>query len=130
MVSSIGRPALGIGVMGALVAALVMVLLLVSGSTETKPAEAHGWPTNGCSHAPDSGPWFNFHESCDYHDRCLYYGWSTKAGCDYNFYLQMRSYCLNTYPWSHPYRGACLYTAWIYYQAVKNLSWVCNIWRC
>lgn len=107
-------------------AVLAAVLVLISeNAAAPTPVSAHPAPADGCSFAPDSGPWFNFHNACDNHDRCYVGHWTDKLSCDYRFYQDMLSYCRSTYGWWQWQRYACNQTAWAYYTGVSTAGWAC-----
>jgi len=131
MNNSVTRPALGVGAMASLIAVLVLVLILLSGATESRPAEAHGWPTDGgCSPYPsamNSGPYWNFHNACDNHDRCFVLHSDTYWGCNWKFRSEMRSSCYGAYQWWQWQRPACLALADVYYAGVTAFGWPCYV---
>ena len=90
-------------------------------------APQHGAYQNGCSFSPDSGPWWNFHSSCDRHDLCYHYhyyggGYSGRLGCDNEFLGNMYASCNNRYSAWNPLRAACYRTANEYYSWVRALG--------
>jgi hypothetical protein len=96
-------------------------------TVQTVTAPTHG---DACTASPDSGPFFNFHDSCHWHDWCYavhpygggYYG---RLDCDNGFLSRMRSSCYNRYPswWQVPARGVCYGIANDYYLAVRAAGW-------
>jgi hypothetical protein len=121
------RIALGLATTAMAVAVAVAVLLVISRDGAATPAAAHPSPADGCSFAPDSGPWFNFHNACDRHDLCYIGHWTDKLSCDYRFLQDMRNYCYGTYQWWQWQRAACLATAWTYYTGVSTAGWACYL---
>jgi hypothetical protein len=78
---------------------------------------------------PDSGPVFNFHEPCHWHDWCYGakpYGRNEvgRARCDAGFYGRMLDSCQNRYPrwYQVVQRTACNQVAQTYYAAVVALG--------
>ena len=96
----------------------------------TAPAAvAHGPNENGCSFSPDSGPTFNFHASCDQHDRCYHNkpAGRSRAGknkCDAVFLSSMLHSCRvrNSGALSGPKKAACYSIASLYYSAVQRFG--------
>ena len=93
--------------------------------SESTPVSAHG---DACTNAPDSGPFWNFHDSCHRHDDCYArkpYGNSQwgRLRCDSNFYSNMRSSCSSRCAWYDPRRGWCNNAASIYGAAVVAAGW-------
>ena len=92
-------------------------------------ASAHGSYQNGCSYSPDSGyapVYFNFHNSCDWHDLCYHYhyygnGSAGRKSCDEGFKSRMRSWCATQYPGTSKAaaRYDCYGLAQTYYLAVR-----------
>jgi hypothetical protein len=81
------------------------------------------------SAVPDSGPFFNFHEPCHWHDWCYGakpYGRNEigRARCDAGFYSRMLDSCHNRYPrwYQIAQRTACNQVAQTYYSAVVALG--------
>lgn len=94
---------------------------------ETVVAPAHG---DACTASPDSGPFFNFHSSCHWHDWCYAVhpyggGFWGRLDCDNGFLSRMRSSCYNRYSswWQVPARGTCYNIASVYYNAVRAGGW-------
>lgn len=105
--------------------ALVALSSMFAVTAQPTPAAAHGTYQNGCSFSPDSGPYFNFHNSCDRHDLCYrykYYGNSSagRKGCDDRFLRDMRASCTNKTAFG---RTSCRGTAAVYYRAVRAAGW-------
>lgn len=98
-----------------------------------RPAPLHGANQNGCTLSPDSGVvsgvYFNFHNSCDWHDQCYAYKWygnssSGRLACDQGFRTRMRGWCSSAYSaWYLAYhRSVCNGVAETYYQAVRTFG--------
>ncbi len=110
----------------------IVVLTLVSGLLSFgSPAAAHGPVEDGCSAVPDSGLLFNFHDSCDAHDRCYVYTpyGNSSAGrstCDSVFYQDMLNDCRAMWPiWYQSFqRAGCRGVAWTYYIGVRTFGGV------
>jgi len=109
--------------------ASIAVALFVFGGVlfgVSSSAGADGPNQNGCSFVPDSGIFFDFHESCDTHDLCYFertYG-STDAGreqCDLEFYWDMVDSCDDKWPVWHQFgsRAICNGVAYTYYLGVR-----------
>jgi len=81
------------------------------------------WGDGECSWAYDPGVYFDFHESCTQHDRCLELG-GTFEDCDYLFLEYMVNSCYARYPGGNSFsRGQCLNTAENYHAVVSNFPW-------
>lgn len=105
--------------------ALTALMSLFTLTAQPAPVAAHGKYQNGCSFSPDSGPYFNFHRSCDRHDLCYrykYYGNSSagRKSCDVRFLNDMRASCTNRTAFG---RSSCRGTAAVYYRAVRSFGW-------
>ncbi len=113
----------------------VLVLFLAASALSivaASPASAHGTYQNGCSTSPDSGyapMYFNFHNSCDWHDLCYHYhyyggGYDGRLACDEGFKTRMRSWCANQYPQWYAYAAKlnCYALAQTYYAAVRTFG--------
>lgn len=88
------------------------------------PVSAHG---DACSFSPESGLYWNFHNSCHTHDWCYGakpYGRSEwgRYRCDVDFLNNMRSSCRSRYAWYDPRRALCYNAATVYYTAVRNFG--------
>jgi Prokaryotic phospholipase A2 len=112
--------------------AIISVLMMAFASlgvvtlTGTTPVSAHG---DACSWAPDSGPVWDFHNSCHGHDHCYAtkpYGRS-EAGrkhCDDDFHASMRASCRSRYGSLDLRRYACYRVALEYYSWVRAFGWL------
>ncbi len=102
------------------VAAVVVTGLFLVGTTVTAGAEDG---VDGCTAVPDSGPGFDFTESCNQHDRCYLqrpYGddRAARKQCDVEFYHDMVDSCRqdNEGFWA---RRGCYGLAGVYYLGVR-----------
>jgi hypothetical protein len=118
--------AAGIGVGGGAIASWSTV---AAAQTDAAPAVApvpmHG---DACTNAPDSGPTWNFHEACHWHDWCYGakpYGNSQwgRLQCDARFWDKMIQSCNNRYAWYDPRRYTCREVAGIYFRVVVAAGW-------
>lgn len=116
----------------ALSSAAAVMLSPTPASAEVQKVEAVSAPTHGdsCTAVPDSGPFFNFHDSCHWHDWCYAVhpygdGYNGRLSCDNGFLSRMRSSCYNRYPswWQVPARGVCYGIANDYYVGVRAAGW-------
>lgn len=105
-----------------------VMLSTTPAAAEVQTAAVAVAPTHGnvCTAVPDSGPFFNFHNSCHWHDWCYDVhpyggGYSGRLSCDNGFLSRMRSSCYDRY--SHwyqvPARGICYGIANDYYVGVR-----------
>ena len=90
-------------------------------------APAHG---DACTAVPDSGPFFNFHASCHWHDWCYDVhpyggGYNGRLACDNGFLSRMRTQCYNRYPnwYQVGSRYVCYGIANDYYLGVRVAGW-------
>ncbi len=118
--------AAGIGVGGGAIASWTPAM-----AAEATPAVAavtaarHG---DACTNAPDSGPTWNFHEACHWHDSCYAnkpYGNSQwgRLQCDARFWDRMIGSCNSRYAWYNPLRYTCHEVAGIYFRVVVAAGW-------
>jgi len=123
----------GVAVASVLGAATCVVGPVAQAEAAPAPAPTHGAYQNGCTLSPDSGVvsgvYFNFHNSCDWHDLCYhykYYGNSSagRASCDSGFKSRMRSWCADRYgSWYEvAHKGVCYGVAETYYRAVRTFG--------
>lgn len=127
-------------VLSRLAVGVALTVGTVAGATATTQAASppaveairpqHGPHQNGCTMSPDSGPHFNFHNACDWHDLCYHYAYYGRhevgrLGCDNGFLSRMRNSCYNRYPnwYQVPLRNLCYGTANVYYSAVRSAGW-------
>lgn len=79
-----------------------------------------GWSENV---VPDKEGWifhdFDFTKACEDHDKCYSTCGQSKAGCDKQFYNDMRKECSRIGVWSPAY-GKCRAYAALYYSAVNK----------
>jgi hypothetical protein len=121
--------ATGIGLGGAAIVASPVDAAPVH-ATATVAAPAAPVPRHGdsCTNAPDSGPTWNFHEACHWHDWCYGakpYGNSQwgRLQCDARFWDRMISSCNSRYSWYDPRRYTCREVAGIYFRVVVAAGW-------
>lgn len=111
----------------AAVALVVVAALAAATVLGPPPAAAHSAAANGCTGVPDSGYGFEFHASCDQHDRCYGsqpYGSGTlgRSRCDRVFRSEMLRYCERHWRLSLK-RAVCESVAWAYYGGVRALGY-------
>ncbi len=82
---------------------------------------------DGCTAVPDSGPGFDFTESCNTHDRCYFerpYGNDRDARkqCDVDFFWDMVDHCRAAHPDSALALRGCYTVAAVYYLGVRSFG--------
>lgn len=81
------------------------------------------WSTNGCTSAPDDVPGLlHFEHACDHQDGCYGNHWSTRKGCDDEFFDDMIASCNYDWDWWRRTRYRCWGSAAIYYTAVRHFG--------
>lgn len=83
-----------------------------------------GWAPNGCTSPFGSSPsGVSFKAACDRHDGCYHFHASSQAGCDEQFYTDMKKACGPLNLW-------CQSWAFAYYRAVRTYGWPFYACRC
>lgn len=108
---------------------IVALALVNVGLSFGSPAAAQSSIEDGCTAVPDSGALFDFHDSCDAHDRCYVFtpfgnNSSGRSACDQVFYWDMVSDCRTMWPaWYQGFqRAGCQSVAWTYYVGVRTFG--------
>jgi hypothetical protein len=101
-----------------------------STTTEVRPGHAatwtiegdKPWANDGCSAAPDSGWWGDFHQACVHHDGCYRQHWSSKSTCDRWFLSDMKASCSDSYRFWDPRTIPCNAQAYAFFIGVTTFG--------